>query len=83
MTRLEVRLLPARQLIGYLEAEYGVTNDAGGVVTGEGWSARFVDGEPVVMKTGTKVPVLFVEVEGEREAEVAAFLARMTMRGGG
>ena len=83
MTRLEVRLLPARQLIGYLEVEYGVTGNADGVVTGEGWSARFVAGEPVVMKTGTRVPVLFIEIEGEREHEVAAFLARMTMRGGG
>jgi Domain of unknown function (DUF1952) len=83
VTRLEVRLLPARQLIGYLEAEYGAANQGDGLVTGDGWSARFIDGEPIVIGRATRVPVLFIDVEGEHEHEVAGLLARVTMRGGG
>jgi Domain of unknown function (DUF1952) len=83
VTRLEVRLLPARQIIGYLEAEYGAADQGNGVVTGDGWNARFIGGEPIVIGKATRVPVLFIEVEGEHEHEVARFLTRMTMRGGG
>jgi hypothetical protein len=83
MTRLEVRLLPARQLVGYLDAEYGAVSQDDGLVQGDGWTAKFVDGAPILVGKATRVPVLFIEVEGERESEVAAFLTRMTMRGGG
>ena len=83
MTRLEIRLLPASQIIGYLLAEYDAIDCGGGIVEGDGWTARFFQGEPFAMRPGTRVPVLFIEVDGEHEREVSAFLSRMTMRGGG
>lgn len=82
MKRLEVRLLGREQLVGYLVSGFGGMRTESGA-TGDGWHARFVVGEPIRMKTGGAIPVLFVEFEGEREAEAAAFLAKMTMRGGG
>lgn len=82
MRRLEVRLLPRTQLAGYLVNGFDGA-DNGDTVTGEGWLARFIPGEPIPMKTGGAIPVLFVEFDGERESEAAAFLAKMTMRGGG
>ena len=83
MIRLEVRLLPTRQLIGYLVTEFHGKDNDDGSVTGEGWTARFINGAPIQLGPNTRVPVLFIEVQGDREAEAAAFLQRMTMRGGG
>ncbi len=83
MRRLEVRLLPAAQLVRYLVTDFGGADRGDGTVTGDGWVARFVPGEPVAMRAGTRIPVLFIEFEGPREAEAAAFMAKMTMRGGG
>lgn len=81
MTRLEVRNLPAGQIAAYLTAELGGT-ERDGTVTGDGWSVRFVRGEPAAVGR-FRVPVLFVDIEGAREDEVAAFVRRKTMRGGG
>jgi hypothetical protein len=51
-------------------------------VYGHGWSVDFVRGEPA--KVGRMpVPVLFLDVSGEREAEIAHYLRLRTMRGGG
>lgn len=83
MRRLQVRLLPAKQLIGYLVADFAGHDEGDGRVSGHGWSACFIDGTPIQMGPNTRVPVLFIEIEGAREAEAAAFLERMTMRGGG
>lgn len=82
MRRLEIRLLPAKQLIGYLVAEFGATDHGDGTVTGAGWTARFIDGEPAVGHHA-RIPVLFIEFEGPCEDEAADFMMRMTMRGGG
>jgi hypothetical protein len=51
-------------------------------VDGDRWSVDFVVGEPA--KVGRmSVPVLFLDVRGEREAEIAHYLRLRTMRGGG
>ncbi len=83
MKRLEVRLLPAEQLIGYLVADLGATRHPDGSVTGDGWTARFVQGEPIATSAHTRIPVLFIDFDGPRESEAASFMMRMTMRGGG
>ena len=83
MTRLELRNVPADLLRSYLVAEFGGTAGEGGDVDGEGWAVRFTEGEPVRFGPHTVVPVLFVEIEGEREAAATAFLTRKSMRGGG
>jgi hypothetical protein len=83
MTRLELRNVPADLLRGYLVAEFGGTVSADGGVHGEGWVVRFIDGDPVRFGPHTVVPVLFVEIEGEREATAKAFVTRKAMRGGG
>ena len=54
----------------------------GDTVRGEGWSVRFVPGEPAGIGR-MRVPVLFLDVEGNREEEAARFLRHRTMRGGG
>lgn len=82
MRRLEIRLLPAKQLIPYLVSEFGAVDSGDGTVAGEGWTARFIEGEPVVGHHA-RIPVLFIEFEGPREDEAANFMMRMTMRGGG
>lgn len=82
MMRLEVRNLPADRLARYLVEEFAGTDNGEGVVTGDGWRVRFVPGEPVHMRAGT-IPVLFIEIDGEREADAAAFMRQKTMRGGG
>jgi len=82
MRRLEIRLLPAKQLIGYLVNEIGGVDQGDGTVSGDGWTARFIEGEPVIGHHA-RIPVLFVEFEGPREDEAANFMMRMTMRGGG
>jgi len=64
-----------------LVREFGGAVD-GDTVRGEGWSVRFVPGEPAGIGR-MRVPVLFLEVEGEREEEAARFLRHRTMRGGG
>lgn len=81
MTRLEVRNLPLAQLRGYLVDEMGGAAD-GDTVRGDGWTVRFVPGEPVVTRLSS-IPVLFIEIDGAREEEIAAFMRRKTMRGGG
>ena len=81
MTRLEVRNLPAEQIAGYLVDELGGA-PGDGAVSGEGWTVRFVRGEPALVGH-FRVPVLFIDVDGPREQEVATFVRRKTMRGGG
>ncbi len=81
MTRLEVRNLRADEIRAQLLREMGGTAD-GTRVDGDGWSVDFVVGEPA--KVGRmEVPVLFLDVSGEREAEIAHYLRLRTMRGGG
>jgi hypothetical protein len=81
MTRLEVRNLPPADITRDLVREMaGVECDGG--VDGEGWTVRFVRGEPAGVGR-FKVPVLFIDIAGEREAEVTQFVRRKTMRGGG
>ncbi|MEK7693231.1 MAG: hypothetical protein AAB349_03485 [Chloroflexota bacterium] len=81
MTRLEVRNLPAGQLRGYLVDELAGVAD-GDTVRGDGWVVRFIQGEPARLRLMT-IAVLFIEIEGAREDEVAAFMRNKTMRGGG
>ena len=83
MKRLEVRLLPAKQLIGYLVDEFHAVEQGDGTVTGEGWTARFTPGEHIALGEFTRVPVLFIEFDGPRESVAANFMMQMTMRGGG
>jgi len=82
MKRLEIRGLPADLFRGYLVDEFGGAAGPDGTVTGTGWSARFIEAEPVPFRHGS-VRVLFVEFEGPAEAEASTFLARKAMRGGG
>ena len=81
MIRLEVRNMPAPPLLRALVDELGATQDADSA-HGDGWRVRFIEGEPVRTKLLT-IPVLFIEIDGVREDEAAAFLRRKTMRGGG
>ena len=81
MTRLEVRNLPLAQLRGYLVDELAGAVE-GDTVRGDGWTVRFVPGDPVATRFAT-IQVLFIEIEGAREDEIAAFMRRKTMRGGG
>jgi hypothetical protein len=80
-TRLEVRNLDPELIRRYLREELGGQGD-GETVTGEGWLVRFKPGEPATIGS-LRVSVLFIEVEGPREPEVARFLRLKTMRGGG
>jgi hypothetical protein len=81
VTRLEIRNLPADEIRAALLREVGGTVE-GGRVDGDGWSVEFVRGEPA--KVGRMlVPVLFLDVSGEREAEITRYLRLRTMRGGG
>jgi len=82
MNRLEIRGLSAELFRGYLVDEFGGAPVPDGSVSGDRWIARFVDGEPVAAGP-IRIPVLFVEFEGERAAEASQFLARKAMRGGG
>lgn len=81
MERLEVRNIETALIVGYLVRELGGRAE-GALVTGDGWTVRIVPGEAERVG-GLRVPVVFYEVEGEREAEAAAFLRHKTMRGGG
>ena len=81
MTRLEVRNLPAGQLRGYLVDELAGVAD-GETVRGDGWAVRFIHGEPARLRLMT-IAVLFIEIEGARKDEIAAFMRNKTMRGGG
>jgi hypothetical protein len=81
MERLEVRNVETDLIAGYLVREMGGVRE-GDTVRGEGWTVRLVPGESVRLG-GIRVPVVFYEVEGEREADIAAYLRRKTMRGGG
>ncbi len=82
MNRIEIRGLKADLFRGYLVDEFGGAMQADRSVTGDGWAARFTEGTP--QRAGlVLVPVLFVEFEGERAAEVSEFLAAKAMRGGG
>jgi hypothetical protein len=81
VARLEVRNIREDEIAGYLVAEMdGVARD--GSVDGDGWRVRFSRGETAAIGS-FRVPVLFIDVEGPREAELVAFLRRRTMRGGG
>jgi len=81
VTRLEVRNMRPREIAPYLVDELGGVGDDD-TVSGDGWTVRFLPGEPAAVGR-FRVPVLFIEVAGEREAEVAQFLRQKTMRGGG
>jgi len=81
VTRLELRNLRESEIRGYLVDELGGHSD-GAEVRGEGWTVRLVRGDPA--RVGRmRIPVLFLEVTGPREAEAAGFLRKKTMRGGG
>jgi hypothetical protein len=80
-TRLEIRNLDPDLIRRYLIEEMDGTLE-GTDVRGEGWLVRFTSKEPVNVGL-MKVRVLFLDVEGEREGEVARFLRQKTMRGGG
>ena len=81
MTLLEVRNLKPALIASYLREEFDGDGDDEGVA-GEGWRVHLRVGEPAGVGR-FRVPVLFLEIEGQREAEVTAFLRRKTMRGGG
>ena len=81
MTRLEVRNLKPELIASYLREEFDGDGDDE-AVEGEGWRVDLRVGEPAGVGR-FRVPVLFLEIEGQREAEVTAFLRRKTMRGGG
>jgi len=81
VTRLEVRNLKADEIRAQLVGEFGGIAD-GDTVRGAGWAVRFVPGEPAGIGR-MRIPVLFLEVEGERKEEAARFLRLKTMRGGG
>lgn len=81
MTRLEIRNLRAEEIRAQLLREMGGAVE-GSRVNGDGWSVDFVVGEPA--RVGRLVvPVLFLDVSGQREAEIAHYLRLRTMRGGG
>ena len=81
MTRLEIRNLRLEEIRAQLLREMGGTVE-GTRVDGDGWSVDFVVGEPA--RVGRMaVPVLFLDVSGAREAEVAHYLRLRTRRGGG
>lgn len=81
MTRLEVRNLPPGEIVDYLVAALGgIVRD--GSVTGEDWYVNFVRAEPATVGR-FRVPVLYIDVSGPREHDIAALLRRRTMRGGG
>lgn len=80
-TRLEIRNIRAREIARYLLDEMHGTGDET-VVRGRDWSVHLVPGEPALVGRHP-VPVLFLDIEGEREAEVVQFLRQKTMRGGG
>lgn len=83
MTRLEVRNIRAGEVAAVVRAELGVQGETDGLAfRGDGWSLAFIPGEPASVGR-YRVPVLFIEIEGEREPEVAALLRRKLMRGGG
>ena len=81
MARLEVRNMRPGEIAPYLVDELGGTGDDE-TVSGDGWTVRFVRGEPAAVGR-FRVPVLFIDIAGEREAEVTQFLRQKTMRGGG
>jgi len=81
VTRLEVRNIDRELIRRYLREEKDGRGDADSM-SGDGWLVRFVAGTPVEIGL-VRVPVLFIEVEGEREDELARFLRLKTMRGGG
>ena len=68
----------ARDLLKEMEGR-----EVDGGVDGDGWTVRFVEGEPAKVGPRFRVPVLFIDIAGEREAELTAFVRRKTMRGGG
>ena len=83
MKRLELRNVPAADVAHYLLTFFDGATQPDGAITGEGWHVRFEDGEPIIFKPATRVPVLFIHITGPRTDETAAFIIRKTMRGGG
>lgn len=78
--------MAADLLRAYLHEEYPDEAESNGDITrGPGWQVHFERGEPAPIEgsPGSRVPVLFIHVSGEREAEVARFLRQKCMRGGG
>jgi hypothetical protein len=82
VARLEVRNLRPAEIARDLVKEMDGREVDGGV-DGDGWTVRFVEGEPAAVGPRFRVPVLFIDISGEREAELTAFVRRKTMRGGG
>ncbi len=83
MRRLELRNVPAKFIRDYLLTEFDGAEQPDGSVTGEGWVVRFEAGEPVRFGPNTRVPVLFVEIDGTAVGPVTTFVIRKSMRGGG
>ncbi len=80
-TRLEVRNLDPDLIASCLVQEM-MGHRSGSLLSGLGWSAHLVRGRPVGVGRFT-VPVLYLDISGTRHEEIAAFLRRKTMRGGG
>ena len=81
LTRIEVRNLDPGLIASYLVDELG-GRQSGQVVDGLGWSVHLVRGQPAGVGK-FRIPVLYLDITGSRQSEVAAFLRRKTMRGGG
>lgn len=81
MTTLEIRNVPADEIRRLLTGQFGGSVD-GDVVNGDGWRVVLREGLPVFFGQ-TRVSVLFLNIEGDREADATAFLRKSTMRGGG
>ncbi|MCA9831992.1 MAG: hypothetical protein R3B97_03235 [Dehalococcoidia bacterium] len=81
LTRIEVRNLDPELIASYLVDELA-GHRSGRVVDGPGWAVHLVRGEQAGVGK-FRVPVLYLDVTGSRQLEVAAFLRRKTMRGGG
>ncbi len=84
MIALEVRNLQPDLLRGYVMAERGgVQRPDGSVAAHDGsWVVRFIELPPARLGRFT-IPAQRIEVEGDGEEALAAYLRRMTMRGGG
>lgn len=82
MTSLEIRTLAADLLRGSLVNEFDGERQDDGAVTGDGWRVEFVPLPPARLGRFS-IRALRLDVSGVREAEAAAVLRRMTMRGGG
>lgn len=81
LTRIEVRNLDPALIASYLVDEFG-GRQSGNYIDGPGWAVHLVRGQTAGVGR-FRVPVLYLDVSGSRQSEVATFLRRKTMRGGG